>query len=124
MEYTMADETIISNGVLTAVGGAILTGWLSFMAYFARKRDATLDDTGKAITALELKIAENYATKPTVLALFQEATQQTKDAVARVEKSIDCTNLSVCKLDTKIDKVVESIGSMQTNVLHELSKKT
>ncbi len=94
------------------------------MAYFVKKRDDKVDENERAIAALELKIAENYATKPTVMALFQEATNQTKDAVARVEKSIDITNSSVGKLDTKIDKVFESISSMQATVLKELSKKT
>lgn len=121
------DTTYISNGTITAFGAVwsvIVTAVLGFMSYFAKKRDGAIDANDKAITALELKVAENYATKPTVMALFQEATTQTKEAVARVEKSIDTTNLSVGKLAEKIDKVVESIGSMQTNVMKELSKKT
>jgi ferritin-like metal-binding protein YciE len=94
------------------------------MSYFAKKRDDAITANEKAVTALELEVAKNYATKPTVMALFQEATQQTKDAVARVEKSIDSTNVSVRKVEDKIDGVFKSIGEMQSNVMSELSKKT
>lgn len=94
------------------------------MGFISKKRDDKIDVNANAITNLELKVAENYATKPTVMALFQEATTQTKEAVARVEKSIDSTNTSVAKLDLKIDKVSDAINSMQTNVMKELGKKT
>ena len=93
-------------------------------AYVWRNLVADVKDNAKALSAHELKVAENYATKSTVISLFQEATTQTKDAVARVEKSVDSTNSSVKDVNLKIDKVVESIGIMQQNVLHELSKKT
>ena len=128
------DTTYISSGVLSALGavwGIVITAVLGFMSYFAKKRDNAIDDNAKAasdnvraLAALELKIAENYATKPTVLALFQEATTQTKEAVARVEKSIDSTNDSVGKLDLKIDKVVDSISAAKDILMKELSKKT
>jgi len=121
----MAEEvSTISNGMLGAAWASILTIWLGVMGYFAKKRDQSIDDNGKAVTALELKVAENYATKPTVLALFQEATMQTKDAVARVEKSIDATNTSVGKLDSKMDKVFDAINAAQSRVMTELVKKT
>lgn len=118
------DAGLISSGVLGGVCTALLSIWVGSMAYFAKKRDAAIDSNQKATAALELKMAENYATKTTVLALFQEATIQTKEAVARVEKSIDSTNLSVKDLNLKIDKVGDSINSMSQTVLHELSKKT
>ena len=124
----MAEETTyISSGVIAAalaVWGAAVSAVLGFMSYFTRKRDNAIDNNGKAITALELKIAENYATKPTVMKLFEEATLQTKDAVARVEKSIDATNTTVVKLGDKMDKIVESIGSAKDALMKELSKKT
>lgn len=120
----MSEEVgLISNGIASVWSG-LLTAGLGYMGYFTKRRDEAITGNDKAITALALKVAENYATKPTVMALFKEATDQTKEAVARVEKSIDSTNTSVAKLDVKIDKVVDSIGSMQSNIMHELSKKT
>jgi hypothetical protein len=127
----MAIET---NDIASSAGiiwSTLLTIVVSVMGYFAKKRDDKLDSHDVAIdaqekarSALELKIAENYATKPTVMALFQEATTQTKEAVARVEKSIDTTNITVSKVDTKIDGVTKSISDFQTVVMTELSKKT
>jgi septal ring factor EnvC (AmiA/AmiB activator) len=120
----MADEsTFLSSGVIGA-WSAILTAAIAYIGYFAKKRDDAIDDNAKAITSLRLNVAENYATKPTMLALFQEATQQTKDAVARVEKSIDSTNASVTRLDGKIDNVNTSINTAVSNIMHELAKKT
>lgn len=120
----MSDEASFLSTGMVGVWSSILTAGLGYMGYYSRKRDDAIDAARTAITQLELKVAENYATKPTVMALFQEATTQTKDAVARVEKSIDATNISVAKLDTKIDRGIELLGTLQTNVMRELSKKT
>lgn len=108
------------------------------MGYFAKKRDDRIDANedaieaqGKLHAALELKMAENYATKPTMIALFEATTAANEKAVARVEKRIDETNGSITKQGDKIDKqgekidkVIESIGNFQTNVMQELAKKT
>lgn len=118
----MADEVgFISGGA--ALWSSVLTAGLAYMGYFAKKRDDKIDANQEAIVALELKVAENYATKPTMLALFDSATTQTKEAVARVEKSIDSTNASVGKLDLKIDKVSDSINVMQQTVMNAIAKK-
>ena len=129
----MSEETgVLSNA---AAWGAFLSAafaaGFSYMGYQGRKRDDAIMELAKSMTALELAIeknktfnAESYATKPTVLALFQQATVDTKDAVARVEKRIDETNSSVSKVDVKLDKVVDTLGSFQTIVMTELAKKT
>lgn len=123
--YRMADDGGLISGVAGSnIWSTILTAGLGVMAYLAKKFNDGITSNAKAIASLELKIAENYSTKQTVLALFQEATTQTKESVARVEKSIDATNGSVRNLDLKIDKVADSINRMQTNVMSELSKKT
>lgn len=110
---------------------AILTAGLGLMAYFLRKRDDKIDQHDLAIdlqvkahAALELKIAENYVTKSTMTVLFNEVTSQNKEAIARVEKRIDETNSAIIKQGDKTDKVLESLGAFQTNVMQELSKKT
>lgn len=120
----MTDEVPIISNMMAVAWSALLTTGLGFVGYISKKRDGDIDYNAKAITALELEVAKNYATKPTVLALFQEATTQTKEAVARVEKSIDATNSSVSKLDGKMDKVSDSINAMQATVMKELGKKT
>lgn len=121
-----------------AAWSALLTAGLTVMGYFAKKRDDRIDANedaieaqGKLHAALELKMAENYATKPTMIALFEATTAANEKAVARVEKRIDETNGSITKQGDKIDKqgekidkVIESIGNFQTNVMQELAKKT
>lgn len=131
--YKMPIETSPTEG-LSLVGtawSALLTTGLTVLGYFAKRRDDRIDANEEAITAqgklhaaLELKIAENYATKPTMMALFQTATDANEKAVARVEKRIDETNGTIIKQGEKIDKVIESIGSLQSNVMTELAKKT
>ena len=116
MEAEISGAAAIWNGILTIM--------VTVMGYFLKKRDEDVDANAKAIGALELKVAENYATKPTVMALFQEAARTTEAAVARVEKSIDATNLSVSKQGEKIDKVNETMGNFYGNIMSELSKKT
>lgn len=118
---------IETNDITSSIGvvwTTLLTIVVSVMGYFVKKRDDKIDSQERAHNALELKIAENYMTKSTGMTLFQEATTQTKEAVARVEKSIDLTNATVGKLDTKIDGITNSITDMKLSVMQELSKKT
>lgn len=121
----MSDGTeLLSNGYLQAIWVTGLTAWMGYMGRMSKKRDDAIEANAKAVSTLELKVAENYATKQTVLALFQDATQQTKDAVARVEKSIDATNASVGKLDSKIDNMNTTINAAATSILTKLESKT
>lgn len=121
----MSDETnLLSNGYVQALWATGLTAWIGWMNRASKKRDDAIEANEKAISTLELKVAENYATKQTVLALFQDATQQTKEAVARVEKSIDATNASVTRLDTKIDHINNSVNAAATSILAKLGDKT
>ena len=117
--------------IVSAISGTLLTGGLGVMAYFIRKRDDEIDtnareiaEHGKLLDAHKLKVAEEYATKSTVLALFQQVTQENKDAIGRVDKRLDETNTGILAQGLKIDKVIESIGTLQTNVLLKLSEKT
>lgn len=117
--------------IVGEIWGILLTAGLAIMAYFIKKRDDAIDDNRKGIkerldchTSLELKLAENYATKSTVMALFSETARNHEAAIARVEKRIDETNSAIIKQGDKIDKVADNINSFQTNVMSELSKKT
>lgn len=125
----------IADGDLATAGaagwGTFLTIGLGLMAYLVRKRDDKIDEHDSAIenqnkahSALELKVAENYATKTTMMSLFQEATNQNKDAYARVEKRIDETNTAIGKQGEKIDKVNDKVTDLGAEILRELSKKT
>lgn len=138
----MADLDATNLSSMQILWNAALTAGGLLMVHFFRKRDAEIDahgtalDTQKgslsaleiasrsALATLELKVAENYSSKATVLALFESATKTHDQAIARVEKRIDETNTTIGKTSDKIDKVSESITSFQTAVMHELAKKT
>ena len=124
------DGVIISSGA-SSLWSSVLTIGIGVMAYLVRKRDdkiashdTAIDAQQKAHSALELKIAENYATKTTVATLFNEVTTQNKEAIARVEKRVDETNGSIVKAADKMDKILETVNIFQTNVMSELGKKT
>lgn len=121
----MGTETII------AISVAVLSVITCMVGYFVRNQDKVLDThdaliaaCGKNHSALELKMAENYATKTTVLALFEETNRNNKEAIARVEKNIETANVSVVNLTQKVDGIKDSINSFQIAVMNELSKKT
>lgn len=119
---------LLQNGYVQALWATGLTGWMGWMGRASKKRDDDIAANAKAVSALELKAAETYATKTTVNQLFNEATQQTKEAVGRVEKSIDATNTSVSKLDTKIDTKMDnlsnSLNALSTGLLQKVMDKT
>lgn len=137
----MADLDVNVSSLQTLWNAALTAGGL-LMVHFFRKRDSEIDSQAEAITAqkaatsaleiasrsalaaLELKVAENYSPKTTVLALFESATKAHDQAIARVEKRIDETNATIGKAADKIDKVSDSITSFQNVVMHELAKKT
>ena len=117
--------------IVGAIAGTILTCGLAIMGYFIQKRDDAIDTNATEITkqsellsAHKLEVAKEYATKTTVIALFQQVTQENKDAIGRVDKRLDETNTGIKEQGQKIDKVIESIGYLQTNVLLKLSEKT
>lgn len=118
---------ILSNGYVQILWGTGLTAWIAWMGRASKKRDDAIDATAKAVSTLELKVAENYATKTTVNQLFNEAVQQTKDAVGRVEKSIDATNAAVTnmsnKMDSKMDNLNSSLSALSTGLLQKVMDK-
>jgi hypothetical protein len=128
--FFVDDNAVISSGA-SALWSSVLTIGIGVMAYLVRKRDDKISSHDNAIdaqqrahSALELKVAENYATKTTVATLFNEVTTQNKEAIARVDKRLDETNNSIIKASDKMDKILETVNTFQTNVMSELGKKT
>lgn len=142
----MTDSSTISTAAqITTPGGiwdAILGGCMVIFWYLLRKRDKKIDDHDTALTmhsaaiastdaahaaklaALELKIAETYATKATMNLLFQESSRAHEQAIARVEKVMDETKLEIKDQGKKIDKVADSVTDMGKEIMKELVKKT
>lgn len=103
------------NTVLTLLLGALL--------YIFRKRDADIDEHSKALddaqkdnARLELKMAENFATKQSLVALFQETTRTNKEGMDRVNSRIDETKDELKNTNTKLD-------NMQATILQAISQK-
>lgn len=134
-------------------GIALFTLIAGTIGYFLYKRDDKIDAHDEEITELEkrraedvrnaeknlsdfkLNVAENYATKVTVLALFQESNQNHREAIQRVEKQVENTNATIkdqsAKMETaataqanKMEKMIDKIGGLEIRVMAELSKKT
>lgn len=127
----MGIESVEQISTTGAVWSAVLTIGLGIMGYLVRKRDdkidcntAAIQEAVKAHNVLELKIAENYATKVTMLALFDKASQDTKEAVGRAEKRIDETNVLLSKQGDKLDTIIKSASDSQKEIMMELTKKT
>jgi hypothetical protein len=118
----MADD-YISNGI-GSIWSAILTGGIAFVGYLGKRRDDAIVKNSDAMTALELKVAEYYATKENLRSLVTETNRINTENTARVEKRIDETNISVGKTNDKVDKVLESLGNFKDVVMLELNKKT
>lgn len=128
MAIDMANDTLPTSGIIwsgiLSVGGLIL-------GVLAKKRDDKLDEHDialaanlEAVRALELKVAEQYATKVTMLALFDKATQDTKEAVGRVESRLTETNVAVGKQSDNIQNLTQSINNFKLDVMTELKTKT
>lgn len=124
----MSDGTdLLSNNYVQILWGTGLTAWIAWMGRASKKRDDDIAANAKALSVLELKAAETYATKTTVNQLFNEAVQQTKEAVGRVEKSIDSTNAAVTnmsnKMDTKMDNLGTSLNALSSGLLQKVMDK-
>lgn len=115
-------EIDVSTG--HAIWSGALTLATGIMGYLLKKRDAQIDKLGdanlaseRAHSALELKVAEQYATKDSLSVLFQETQRTNKESNDRLEKRIDETKADIGKIDDKLDR-------MGSQILTELSKKT
>lgn len=99
---------------VTWLGGLTFAGAVMgyFIKKFDRKMDAhedKIDHREKEHARLELKLAENYATKDSLRVMFEETQNTNRETAARLEKSIDETKTGVNQLNSKMDNILMQV---------------
>ena len=132
-----SDSNYIWDALLS-LGLLILSFIMTIIGYLMKKRDEKLEQHDNdlknhrdvhstiflSISKGETEIAERYATKDSLRALFQETQRTNEMAIARVEKAQDSTNQALEKTNQKVEKVADSVAKWGADIMKELRTKT